>query len=63
MEWKVAHNYAGGERCYQVYRIRNPREPMHAGNIVTDGRIYNTEEEAQKAADRLNAEQDYPDVW
>ena len=56
MEWKVMSNPVGGEFIYQVYRIRDPREPMHSGNIETTGKIYDTEEEAQAAADQLNRE-------
>lgn len=54
IEWKVMKNPVGDSFIYQVYRIRNPKEPMHAGNIVTTGKIYDTEREAQQEADRLN---------
>ena len=55
-EWKVLRNPVGGEFLYQVYRIKNPKEPMHSGNIETSGEIYKTEAEAQAVADRLNRE-------
>lgn len=55
-EWKVMKNPVGDSFIYQVYRIRNPKEPMHAGNIVTTGKIYDTESEAQQDADKMNAE-------
>ena len=53
-EWKVLSNPVGGEMIYQVYQIRNPKEPMHAGNINTSGGLFDSEEEAQKHADTLN---------
>lgn len=56
IEWKVMKNPVGDGFIYQVYRIRDPKEPMHAGNIVTTGKIYDTESEAQQEADRMNAE-------
>lgn len=56
LEWKVMKNPVGDSFIYQVYRIRDPKEPMHAGNIVTTGKIYDTESEAQQEADRMNAE-------
>lgn len=56
LEWKVMKNPVGDSFIYQVYRIRDPKEPMHAGNIVTTGKIYDTESEARQDADRVNEE-------
>ena len=53
-EWKVLSNPVGGEYIYQVYRIRNPKEPMHAGNIQTKGPVFDSEEEAERYAEELN---------
>ena len=54
--WKVMKNPIGpNEYIYQVYRIKRPNEPMHAGNIQTTGKIYYSEEEAQAKANRMNA--------
>ena len=55
-EWKVMKNLVGDRIIYQAYRIINPNEPMHAGNIETTGKFYYTESEAQQEADRMNAE-------
>jgi hypothetical protein len=30
--WRVATNYACGEKHYQVYRFRHPGETDHTGN-------------------------------
>lgn len=52
-EWKVSRNVS----CYQIYRQTRPLrpgEPMHSGVRETRG-LYATEEEAQAAADELNA--------
>lgn len=53
-KWKVLSNPVGGEMVYQVYRIRNPKEPMHAGNIQTSGGLFDSEEEAERYAAKLN---------
>lgn len=55
-EWKGMKNLVGDRIIYQAYRIINPNEPMHAGNVVTNGKIYDTDSEARKEADRLNEE-------
>ena len=54
--WNVLSNPVGGNFIYQVYRIVDPRQPMHSGNIETTGTIYDAEADAQAAADRLNKE-------
>lgn len=54
--WKVLSNPVGGTYIYQVYRIRDPRQPMHSGNIETTGKVYHVEADAQAEADRLNRE-------
>ncbi len=55
-KWKVSHNYAGGEKMIQVYRIRRPDEPDHAGNREYIPEIFKTDKEAKAYADKLNTE-------
>lgn len=53
--WKVFSTQIDTNRkIYRVYRIINPKEAMHAGNIETTGIVHNTRAEAQAEADRLN---------
>lgn len=53
-DWKVLKNPVGDKYIYQVYRILDPKQPMHSGNIETTGRIYDDAAEAQAEADRMN---------
>lgn len=53
-EWRVLTNYFGNERRYIVYRILNVDEPMHAGNMETNGRYTLDRMQAQEQADRMN---------
>ena len=55
-EWKVMKNPVGDGYVYQVYRIRNPKEPTHSGNIQTNG-TFRTEKEAEDWAAVLNEEE------
>jgi hypothetical protein len=55
--WNVLSNPVGGKYIYQVYRIVDPRQPMHSGNIETTGTIYDAEADALAEADRLNKEE------
>ena len=51
-DWRVMKNPIGGdEYIWQVYRIRDKSQPMHAGNIETTGKIYDSEAAAQAEAD------------
>ena len=59
-EWKVLKNPVGDGYIYQVYRIRNPKEPMHSGNIQTNG-TFRTEKEAEDWAAVLNEGEDDSD--
>ena len=52
-KWEVLSNVVGGEKVYQVARIRDEKEVRHAGNFDFDG-IFDTEEKAQAHADELN---------
>ena len=57
-QWLVLHNCVGGETFIQVFRIRNPNEGIHAGNLEFYKGTFGTEEEAQECADRLNREEE-----
>ena len=54
--WKVLSNPVGDKFVYQVYRIRDSRQPMHSGNIETNGVVYSSDADAKAEADRLNQE-------
>ncbi len=54
MKWDVLCNCAGGEPFYQVYRKKREGEPLHGGNMETDGRIYDSKEAAEAVAERRN---------
>ena len=56
MKWKVLSNRVGDKKIYQVYRLKREDEPMHSGNIETNGVIYDDELEAEAAADLMNGE-------
>lgn len=55
-EWKVMHNYAGGEMFYQVYRLRDVNDVDHTGNREIIG-YFDTEEAAQEFATFKNREE------
>ncbi len=52
--WKVLSNPLADKYIYQVYRIRDPKQPMHSGNIQTKGPIFEDEAEAARYAHGLN---------
>lgn len=52
-KWKVATLAA---TRYRVYRIIDPSKVDHTGNREW-GRVFETKEEAQREADRLNGEE------
>jgi hypothetical protein len=58
--WQTASNYGGNDTVfYQVWRQTRelqPGEPMHSGVRLYAPGSYDTREEAQAEADRLNAE-------
>ncbi len=54
-KWKVSSNFIG-RMVYQVYRIINETEVDHAGNREYYHQIFETKEEAQATADKLNTE-------
>jgi hypothetical protein len=62
-QWEVQSNYMGGPDCnriYQIYRIVDPAQPQHSGNMEhyrdPDGKgVWHTEAEAQAVCDALNA--------
>jgi hypothetical protein len=52
-KWKVSSTYAGGERFYQVYRLRDVNEVDHSGNREIAG-TFDDEARAQEYADAKN---------
>jgi hypothetical protein len=61
-EWKVSTQYCGGEKIYQVYRIRDENEVDHTGNREYVPGIFETSEAAHEKAKELNgyAAEDLP---
>lgn len=57
-EWKVSSNYAGDEKVFQVYRIRNTDEVDHSGNRQYYGGIVNDREQAVSIAAKLNEKEE-----
>ena len=57
-EWKVSKNPVGDDYVYQVIRIRDTTKVVHSGNIEVYG-CYDTEDEAQAIADKLNEVEPY----
>lgn len=53
--WKVSSNYLGDGVVYQVYRTLREGEVDHSGNREYFPGLMHTKEEAQEAADMLNA--------
>ena len=53
-EWKVTWQFIGGEKCFQVYRIKDQSDIDHAGNREYVDILFKTESLAQEQADRLN---------
>lgn len=54
-KWKVLTNRFGGEPVYQVARVIDTADIMHAGNLEYARGIYFSREFAQSEAHRLNA--------
>ena len=54
-EWRVTSNFIAGKRLYSAYRLRDEMEVDHSGNRESISEWVDTKEEAQKAADALNA--------
>lgn len=55
--WSVSSQYIGGEKIFQVYRLRNVNGVDHSGNREYCGGIFYNEESAQAFADKLNEPQ------
>lgn len=55
-EWRVSSNPISGRTFYGVYRIRDINDIDHSGNRETRGGWYETREEAERLADKLNEE-------
>lgn len=54
-KWRIMHQGAGGDIYTRIYRLRDKDAVMHSGNIEFYGGIYDSDEEAQKIVDQLNA--------
>lgn len=52
-DWKVGVAYAGFEKLFQVYRLKDETEPDHSGNREIVG-TFDIQERAQEYADELN---------
>lgn len=58
-EWKVTSQYVGGEKIYQVYRLRDIDAVDHSGNREYVPKfITNDEKEAEAMAIAKNKETD-----
>lgn len=55
-EWRVSSNPIAGKMFYGVYRIRDINDVDHSGNRETRGGWYETREEAEALAAKLNEE-------
>ena len=55
--WKVSSDYILGRRFYQVYRLRDINEVDYFGNREICPKVFNTKEEAEAVAARLNREE------
>lgn len=57
-EWKVSTMTDGGNKYYQVYRLRDKDRTDHSGNREYLGNtLYITKEKAQSVADKMNREE------
>lgn len=54
-EWRVMTNPAGGDTLCGVYRLYDKQKTMHSGNVEVVG-YYDRREDAEKEAERRNAE-------
>lgn len=57
-KWRVSTNYIGGRKKYQVYRILDDSEVVHAGNRETIGCAFNDYELAMMVADQMNKKEE-----
>jgi hypothetical protein len=53
-KWEVASIPCGVETYYQIYRKINENEPDHTGNREWGKDLFDTKEEAEKEAAKLN---------
>lgn len=56
-KWKVSRNYVMEETPYIVYRLRDVNKTHHSGNVEYGSDYMASKGEAQRIADRLNAEE------
>lgn len=53
-EWRVAHQYAGGETFIRVYRLRDKDAVDHSGNREYYDGVFDNDRQAEKIAAVLN---------
>lgn len=53
-KWMVTMQYIGGEKIYQVFRLKDVNGVDHSGNREYQKSMFNLEMSAQYLADRLN---------
>ncbi len=56
-KWNVYKQPIGTAMMYSVLRIRDESQPMHSGNVDSEG-CFVTKEEAQALADKLNRKEE-----
>lgn len=54
-EWRVTHQYAGGEQYIRVFRLRDRTATDHSGNREYVDAFFPSDAEAEKAAAGMNA--------
>lgn len=55
-EWRISCQYFGEKKIWQVYYLRDINEVDHSGNRIYVNELFETLEEAEELAERLNAE-------
>lgn len=55
-EWRITSQYFGESKIWQVYRLRNVNTVDHSGNREFAEGIFETREEAEELAMKLNTE-------
>ena len=57
-EWRVYSTILAGHKEYGVYRLRDKDQIDHSGNRETYGEMFTKRVDAQKAADKLNSQEE-----
>lgn len=56
-KWDVSSQYINDKKIFTVYRLRDTSEIDHSGNREYKGGCFDSEQEAQALADKLNKEE------